>query len=157
MRVREAQLGDYEALCELFREVDDYHAELLPGFFRRPKKSPRSRESIKRILESADEALLVALDHTGDVAGFVHVQIYDTPAVQLMVPKRRAHIDNLVVSKPNRRHGYGARLLEAAIRWAKQKQAEEVLLTVWEGNRGAERFYAKMGFRPVNMVMAKEV
>jgi ribosomal protein S18 acetylase RimI-like enzyme len=156
MRVREAQLGDFEIICELLREVDELHAEILPGFFRKPKRGGRSRESIRRIVEAKDETILVALDHIGEVVGLVHVQIYDTPAVQLMVPKRRAHIDNLVVSKSMRRRGLGTRLLEAASKWARGKHAQEILLTVWEGNKGAERFYARMGFTRVNMVLGRE-
>jgi len=62
-----------------------------------------------------------------------------------------------VVAKALRRRGLGARLLEAATRWAKAKGAEEILLTVWEGNRAAERFYERMGFRRVNTVMARDV
>jgi len=157
MRVREAQPGDFEAICELFQEVDELHAELLPGFFRKPRRGTRTREALRRIVDSNDEAILVVLEPIDAVAGLVHVQIYDTPAVQLMVPKRRAHIDNLVVLEALRRRGLGGRLLEAASRWAKSKGAEEVLLTVWEGNRAAERFYERMGFRRVNTVMARDV
>ena len=157
MRVREAQPGDYEAICDLFRQVDELHAELLPSFFRRPKKGGRSREAIRRIVAANDEALLVALDPIQELTGLVHVQIYDTPAVQLMVPKRRAHIDNLVVHKAVRRQGIGTRLVEAAGKWAKGKGAEEVLLTVWEGNRAAEKFYHAMGFRRVNTVLGREL
>jgi ribosomal protein S18 acetylase RimI-like enzyme len=154
-RVREAEVGDYDELCELFLESDELHAELLPGFFRRPKRNPRTLESIRRILDSPDETILVALDHVGDVVGLVHVLIYDTPPVQLMVPKRRAHIDSLVVRRSSRRKRVGTRLLDAAGSWARDRHAEELLLTVWEGNEEAKRFYADLGFRPVNTVLVR--
>jgi diamine N-acetyltransferase len=153
-QIRAARPEDYAALCALWKEVDDLHARLLPGYFKRSARPPRRRDEVERILRAPDEALLVA-DGGGVVMGLVHVQIYDTPAVAMMVPKRRAHIDNLVVDGEHRRKGVGTRLLEAAATWARSRGAEDLLLTVWEGNEEAVLFYKKCGFAPVNAVLGK--
>ncbi len=153
--IRNARSEDYAALCALWKAVDDLHARLLPGYFKRSARPPRRRDEVERLLRAPDEALLVAEAEEGRVVGLVHVQIYDTPAVAMMVPKRRAHIDNLVVDEGQRRQGIGSRLLDAAADWARGRGAEDLLLTVWEGNDDALRFYEKLGFAQVNTVLGR--
>jgi ribosomal protein S18 acetylase RimI-like enzyme len=154
VRIRQAQLADYEALGRLFLEVDELHARLLPAYFRRPRGTARSRELIGRILSAPDETILVAHED-GELLGLVHVQLYDTPPIAVMVPRRRAHVDNVVVAAAARRRGVGRRLMEGAARWARDRGAEELLLTVWAGNEEAERFYDALGFHAVNRVLGK--
>ena len=66
---------------------------------------------------------------------------------------RDGRIDTLVVAKGARRAGCGRKLLEAATRWARERKAEEILLTVWEGNKDAEHFYRKLGLSSLSRVM----
>ncbi len=155
VRARAASPEDYDALCGLWRVMDDLHARLLPRYFRRPPGRSRSRAEVERILASPDEALHVATDDDESVVGLCHTQIYDTPPVPAMTPCRRAHIDSLVVLPPWQRRGVGRLLVGQAEAWARAHRAAEVVLTVWAGNAGAERFYDALGFRPVNAVLGK--
>lgn len=155
MPIRRARLDDHAAIASLLDEVDTLHAELLPSYFRRPRGAPRPPEELARILTAFDEAIFVSEEPQGAVVGFVHVQLYDTPPVAVMVPRRRAHVDNVVVTRAARRRGHGRRLMEAAAAWAREHGAEEILLTVWAGNEAAERFYAALGFGRVNCVLAR--
>jgi ribosomal protein S18 acetylase RimI-like enzyme len=72
------------------------------------------------------------------------------------VAARRAHVEELVVAKGQRRRGCGRALAEAAGVWAREHGAQEVLLTVWEGNDAATRFYEALGWRQVSRVLAKK-
>jgi ribosomal protein S18 acetylase RimI-like enzyme len=157
VHIRPAREADYIALCSLFKAVDELHARLLPSYFKRSPRPPRTREEIDKILRAPDETILSAVDGEGYVIGLVHVQIYDTPAVAMMVPKRRAHIDNLVVDEGVRRRGLGRRLLQTAAEWSRARGAEELLLTVWEGNEAAYGFYEKMGFSRINTVLGRSL
>jgi ribosomal protein S18 acetylase RimI-like enzyme len=152
--VRGLALEDYDALCRLVREIDELHARLLPGYFRRSTKPPRTRAEVERVLGAHTEKVLVA-EVEGLVVGLVHVQLFDTPPVPVQVPCRRAHVDNLVVTASERRRGIGKKLLGAAADWARKNGAEEVLLTVWAGNQDAERFYASLGFRSISTVLSR--
>ena len=155
MTIRKAELGDYDGICQLIRAADDLHAEILPGFFRKARQgNPRTRDEVRRILESPTETILVR-EEGGVIAGLVHVQIYDTPPVAVMVARRRAHIDLLVVAEAARRRGLGRTLLDGARAWARGMGAEELLLTVWAGNDLAQRFYEKQGFRRINTVLGQ--
>ncbi|MGF1632496.1 MAG: GNAT family N-acetyltransferase [Phycisphaerae bacterium] len=45
-----------------------------------------------------------------------------------------------------RRNGLGRRIVEAIVGWARQAEAEQLLLHVTLGNEGAERLYTRCGF-----------
>ena len=46
-------------------------------------------------------------------------------------------------------HGIGARLMEWALAEARMHGADEIQLSVWSGNHGAQAFYARYGFAQV--------
>ncbi len=158
-RLRPARPDDYPALCALWKLTEDLHAGLLPGYFRRSPRPPRSREEVDKILRAPDELILVAeeLEPRPRTIGLVHIQIYDTPPVPSMVPRRRAHVENLIVDAERRRRGVGRRLIAAASDWARRHGADELLLTVWEGNDAAVRFYESLGFGRVNTVLGRSI
>ena len=45
--------------------------------------------------------------------------------------------------------GIGAALMEWALDEAKKRQFDDVILSVWSGNRDAQRFYARHGFEKI--------
>lgn len=153
--MRPARAEDREALFALWDEAEALHAEVQPRFFRvgdARRRAAERRARLERAIAARDEALLVAEDRDGP-GGLLHVQIYDTPASAMMVPARRAHVADLIVARRCRRRGCGRALMEACAAWARRRGAVELLLTVWAGNRGAERFYARLGYRRVSQVL----
>jgi ribosomal protein S18 acetylase RimI-like enzyme len=156
--IRKAESGDYDGVIALLREADELHARILPSFFRTaPGRRPaRTREELARLCAARDEDVRVFL-LDGAPVGLVHTQIYDTPAVASMVPKRRAHIDTLIVTATQRRRGIGRAMLAAAQEWARGQGAREILLTVWAGNEEAERFYEALGFMRVSSVLGRDL
>jgi len=79
----------------------------------------------------------------------------DTPWDPSMTPRRRAHVEIIVVDEAHRRAGIGARLMTEASRWARGRGAVEVVLTVWTDNREAERFYETLGYEPIARVLRR--
>jgi ribosomal protein S18 acetylase RimI-like enzyme len=150
-RVRPARATDWNAIVALQRELEGMHARLQPRFFR----AGDEREP-PPLPETTGEAMLVACDPAGRVRGLVRVQLYDTPRTPAMVAARRAHVEELVVAKAWRRRGCGRALADAAAVWAREHGAQEILLTVWEGNDAATRFYEQLGWRQVSRVLAKK-
>jgi ribosomal protein S18 acetylase RimI-like enzyme len=151
LRVRRAQRDDWPAARDLLREVDDLHAALAPEYFR---SAPRGESEWVRLLDEDHCAVFVA--EPPDAAGALGVlvaRIYDTPDNPGMVPRRRLHIETVVVSGNHRRRGAGRRLMDEAAAWGRTHAAVEVVLTTWVGNDDAEAFYQRLGYRVLSRVL----
>ena len=150
-RVRRARRDDWPAARNLLREVDDLHAALAPEYFR---SAPRGEDEWARLLGEDHCAVFVAEPADADGAvGVVVARVYDTPDNPGMVPRRRLHIETLVVCAKNRRRGFGRRLMTEATAWGRSHSAVEVVLTTWVGNDDAEAFYERLGYRVLSRVL----
>jgi ribosomal protein S18 acetylase RimI-like enzyme len=148
--VRRALAADWPAVRALLREVDELHVHIAPGYFR---AAARPEADWQRAMDDADTQLLVAeLDR---VIGLVSARIYDTPPDPTMVPRRRCHVDTLVVTAAHRRQGVGRALLDTVAVWARARGAVELLLTTWAGNPEADAFYERLGYRTLSAVRSK--
>jgi ribosomal protein S18 acetylase RimI-like enzyme len=147
--IRAARATDAASLAGLWAELDRLHAALQPGFFRAGARGDRF---LREALADPRRAILIA-ESAGEAVGTVEVRLYETPSHPLMVQRRRAFVDDLVVAPAVRRHGIGRALMEAAQSWAHAHGAHELVLTVWAGNAEAERFYARLGYRLLNTVL----
>jgi ribosomal protein S18 acetylase RimI-like enzyme len=152
--VRSARLEELDALASLWREVDALHARLAPGFF--VPAAPLSQAMLMNLLGRHDAALLVA-EFGGTPAGCIHLELYDTPPESGLRPRRRVHVERLVVTPEYRRRGVGRRLMTAAAAWGQARGATQLVLTVWEGNEPAERFYRELGFAPMSRVYGRDL
>jgi len=150
--IRRANTEDRLAIEALWREVDQVHARIQPSFFRLTSGPPRTNTFITDALHNRDEIVLVAVAD-GTAVGLVHAQLYDTPATPTLKPCRRAHIEDLVVTRSWRRRGLGRRLMAAAASWARANRARQIVLTVWEGNQTARRFYDALGYCDVSRTL----
>lgn len=145
--MRECRRGDEAAIRALRGELDRVHAGLMPDYFRVPGESGVP-------VRDSDSEILVA-DGDEGVCGFVVVRAADTPRDPTMTPRRRAHVEMVVVGERARRRGVGTALMEGAERWAAERGCVEVVLTVWSDNRAAEALYRELGYEPIALVLRK--
>ncbi|MGE7631847.1 GNAT family N-acetyltransferase [Bacillus paramycoides] len=61
-------------------------------------------------------------------------------------------IEVLFVDEKYRRNGFGLKLMNSAVEWFKEKQVDDIELTVVYGNE-AVSFYQKQGFYPRSIIM----
>jgi ribosomal protein S18 acetylase RimI-like enzyme len=153
--VRRARHQDWPAVQALLREVDELHARLAPTYFR---ASERAEAEWQRLLADPAAAAWVALAPAGSAGarppvGFLSLHVYDTPADPAMVPRRRGHVETLVVAARQRRRGIGRALLQTAAAWARGQGAVEMVLSTWAGNGEADAFYERLGYRVLTRVL----
>ncbi len=146
VRVRRATADDYAPLCELFAEVDAFHAAHLPHLFRTPPGPARDRAYFDELLADENTCLFVA-ERSGTLAGFVQAIVRDAPDIPILVPRRYASVDNLGVRAESRRRGIGRLLMAAAAAWALAHGATGIELSVHEFNEAARAFYYGLGYR----------
>jgi ribosomal protein S18 acetylase RimI-like enzyme len=156
--IRPARLDDWPDVRALWSEIDDLHAVLAPDYFRAPI---RHEEDWRRLLAIPAGAVFVAerarSERGAEVLGVLVLRLYDTPADPAMVPRRRAHVETLVVGRQHRRRGIGRDLMTEATGWARRHGAVELVLTVWDGNREAEAFYERLGYHPISRVLHAKI
>ena len=153
--IRKASAADYEALRSLFEEGDALHREHLPHIFQRPQGPARGRDYVLGLIADPDVGLFVA-QAEGQLVGLICVLVREAPAVPILVPRRYAVVDNLVVSEGFRREGIGRALMERAQAWAVAQGVEAIELNVWEFNRGAMAFYWQLGYQTASRKMSKK-
>ena len=142
--IRPATLGDYRALCALFEELDEFHRQARPEFFRPFDGPARSWEQVGGWLAGPDSTVLVAED--AEVVGLCLLLPRPQAPFAGAVPRKVVVIDNLVVRAGCRNRGIGEELVAASMGWARGQGASHVELGVHAVNRHALRFYERLGF-----------
>ena len=152
-RVRPASMGDYDALCPLFDELDAFHRQARPEMFQPFAPPARARGQVGRWLADANSTLLVAENSAG-LVGLALLLTRPASPFAGAVPRKVIEIDNLVVRADQRGQRIGRRLLSEAVAWARQRGATHIEVTVHDFNQDAERFYRAFGFaRSMNRLM----
>ena len=154
--IRQATADDFEALCELFEDVEALHREALPHVFRKPEGRGWIQEAVAAAT-AGDDAVIFIAESGGRVAGLVHAAIRCAPDVPIMVPRRYVMIHDVVVGKDFRRAGIGRALIERVHEWALARDVAEVELNVWEFNKPALALYKEMGYETVRRRMSKRL
>jgi ribosomal protein S18 acetylase RimI-like enzyme len=146
--IRVARRDDYAGLCAVIRELDAFHADALPRFFRPFDEPARSLQWFMDALENPESLLLVA-EHEGMIVGFLSALVRQNPDLPMFVPRRWLAVDNVAVLNAYRRRGIGRALMQQAHTWAKDHHLAAIELTVWEFNEEALAFYEKLGYTTI--------
>jgi GNAT superfamily N-acetyltransferase len=146
-RVRVATPHDYEALCGLFRELDEFHVRARPDFFKPIEGPARTREQVDRWLADPGSTILVAEVGT-DIVGLAVLLTRPPSPFAGAVPRKVIELDNLVVRGGLRSRGIGRSLLEAMMDWSREQGATHIEVAVHAVNGAARRFYRRFGFSP---------
>jgi diamine N-acetyltransferase len=152
IHVRSATPEDYDGLCAVFDQVDALHREQLPEIFRKPPGPVRERTYLIGLMADEDIGLFVA-EVGNQIAGAIQFFVRDTPPFPLLVPRRMAVVEDLVVRREFRRRGIGQALMQTAYRWAAERGATSVELNVYEFNREAIDFYRALGYENLSRTM----
>lgn len=146
--IRRAGIHDIPAIQRLYRQLDAYHAVLLPAVFQPLEDDARGDSVIRKWIERDDADYLLA-ESEGQVIGFVNIQRASPPDYPMYRPQEYAVIDDAVVIEAHRGKGSGSALFRAAMEWAGDRGLRHVHTTVWHENTVARDFYLDRGFRPI--------
>jgi ribosomal protein S18 acetylase RimI-like enzyme len=105
-------------------------------------------------LADPDVAVLVA-DRDGDVIGYAYAAVEGYDYMALRGPAGVLH--DVIVDPEHRGRGVGRLLLDATLAYLKSRGAPRVILWTAEQNEGAQRLFARMGFRRTMIEMTREL
>lgn len=156
LTIRSARLGEIDAVMALLKELDEAHVDLEPKLLQHFKGAPRPREWLELRFADSSEACLVA-DLDGTVAGFIWCKSQLPPSLPAFIQEPVLIIGDLIVREAMRGRGIGRALLDAALDWGRARGLKRAQLTVFERNEVARSFYAELEFRPLSVVLMREL
>ncbi len=105
-------------------------------------------------LRDTDAVVLVA-ELDGGVVGYVYAGL--EPRSWKELRDAAGFIHDVAVDERVRRSGVASVLLEAAMVWLREHGAPRVMLWTAEQNEGAQRLFARLGFRRTMVEMTREL
>ncbi len=149
--IRRAKTCDIPRICELLRQVCRVHHEGRPDLFKDGTKY--TREELELLLEDKGRPVLVFLDESGLVVGYVFCVVQESRGSTLLCDMRTLYIDDLCVDEACRGRKIGTALYNAALDLARELGCYNLTLNVWSLNEGAMRFYRELGLLPQKVGM----
>lgn len=128
LRIRRARPADVPRIAELSGEL---------GY---PTTPTEMKKRFARIKPPSSHAVFVA-EFEKNVVGWIHVSI--TPLLEVA---RRAEVNGLIVSEAHRSLGAGAKLLDAAEAWAREKKCTGMSVRSNVIRDRAHAFYERQGY-----------
>ena len=140
MNIRLGLEKDIEEIAELAFEFEDYIDELELT----PENERVSKEIIKNVLLegfSDPKHVILVVEEEKKLIGFSDFWIYP----EFIHGGKSAYLNNLFITKENRRVGIGSNLLSATIKKSKEMGAVALHISVLPENVIAQNFYKKNG------------
>ncbi|PCK07131.1 MAG: hypothetical protein COA42_15970 [Alteromonadaceae bacterium] len=124
MKIRTAKASDYETVCNLCKELDDYHAQIFPERVKGYDCASRSTEMYRSYIEGDDRDLFIA-SIDDEPVGFLNLRIEDIPGRVMSAARKFVLVDNIYVSEAYRSTGLGRLLMEHTLSWSKGRHRED--------------------------------
>jgi GNAT superfamily N-acetyltransferase len=129
VEIRRARLKDAAAIAELSGQL---------GY---PASKEEIAERLAALLPHKQNSILVAETSSGRVVAWLHASV--TPLLEVTL---RAEVNGLIVAEGHRSAGAGAKLLQAAERWAKAKGCKGMSVRSNVIRERAHEFYLRNGY-----------
>ena len=154
--IRRATQADLPALGKLGASLLLAHYAFDPQRFMAPPADPEAAYAwfLGTQLEEEDVRVFVA-DRGGAVIGYVYAGL--EPQSWKELREKAGFIHDVVVATEERRLGIAIALIETACEWLRSIGAPRVVLWTADKNEGAQRLFARLGFRRTMIEMTREL
>ena len=133
---RGAELGDIPTLCNLLGLLFGQEADFAPDH-------DKQERGLRMILDREETGRIFCAEHPENgIVGMVSILF----SVSTAEGGRVAWLEDMIVRPEWRGSGIGGRLLDAAIRGAREAGCQRITLLTDLTNEDAMRFYARFGF-----------
>ena len=152
LTLRSARADDYDAVFDLFSELQQLHVEALSSFFKPPSKNHHFRGFFDNVLATQRLHLTLALQARKPV-GYVHFGVVKQPEDLHEQANSYVYIQQIIVSRSVRRSGIGSALLEHVKSFSRERGLTDVGIDFWVFNESARRCFEKAGFSTRQHIM----
>ncbi|MGT2710991.1 GNAT family N-acetyltransferase [Streptococcus oriscaviae] len=154
MAIRPATKTDIPTLQALLQDILEVHHRLRPDIFKATGQK-YSAEELAFLLEDKTKPVFV-YEKDGEVLGHLFCKILESKS-QVIKPSKTLFIDDLCVAESARGLGIGEAFYQYALELARELGCQTVSLDVWEANKGAVRFYERLGMKVQRLRMEQRV
>ncbi len=149
MLIRQANKNDIEKnLLKLYIDVFYIHYNQRKDIFSN-KDTEDLKNNLIDMLENPNEVLFV-IDKNENIIGYAALQIQEKTTKSIW-------IEEIIIDKNYRNNGYGKRLIEEILKFAKENKCQRIELNCWSFNDVALKFYNKLEFNQQRVIFEKEV
>ena len=153
--IRPAVSGDVPTLGRLGALMVRMHHELDPQRFLAPTaETEHGYGSYLGTQLGIPKVVVLVAEQAGAVIGFTYAGLEGIDYMALRGPAGALY--DIVVDPAHRGHGVGKMLLDATLAELEARGAPRVVLSTAEGNEGAQRLFARAGFRRTMIEMTRE-
>lgn len=152
--VRRATGEDAGTLFQLNKAVQELHVRLYPSDFKQAVAEPDAREFFLGRLKNPDCVLGIAEIDLSPV-GYVWFDLQSRPETPLTPARRRLYVHHISVLPAVHRRGIGSALMKYVEQQAVLESVEEIALSTWSANLGAQRFFLSHGFTGFTVAFRK--
>jgi ribosomal protein S18 acetylase RimI-like enzyme len=156
MEVREAALGDLDAIVDLHQPVQSFHAVLYPGDFRAVAPAAELRAFFEDKLLGQGSRLAIAR-LAGRTAGYAWFEMQDLPETPFSPRRRRVYVHQLAVAPDCRRKRVATALMAFIDQAGFDADARDIVLDCWVDDGDGEAFLQKNGFAAFKTTMCRRL
>ncbi len=152
MTIRRATNNDITVLEDFLQQILSVHHQARPDLFQK-KGSKFTREELELLLKNDQRPVFVYESEDGKILGHLFLIIQE--AMEPQVSHKTLFIDDLCVDETARGQKIGEQMYQFALRYAREIGCYNLLLNVWNDNKGALRFYERQGLHVQKTRMEK--
>lgn len=142
---REATVKDAPTICELGQLLNSVHHAARPDIYAASTPEP-TRDLPHWMVFFENTAQIVFIAHVGlQAAGFITASISSSSG-PLMEQLSFVRIGSVCVAEKYWGKSIGRGLVQNVQKWAAERDAKDIRLSVWAFNAPAIRLYAELGF-----------
>jgi ribosomal protein S18 acetylase RimI-like enzyme len=129
LNIRKANMEDFAKINILFWQSDIYHYNNEPYIYEKTAEGCRTREYIESLINDK-KSIFIVLEKGKEIIGFLYA--YEETKGHLPFHRKRKYIvlDNIVIVENYRNNGYGEKLLNYIIEYAKNGNYNDIVLNV---------------------------
>ncbi len=143
--IRQADVGDVDALVALNRFVQDLHVAHQPDYFKQAD-ARLVADWFHCMLQNIAARVWIA-ESGGCPVGYALTITYDRPENAFCPARRFCEVDQIAVSTAFRRRGVARVLVKRVLEDARSRAIFDVELSSWSFNADAHHTFRALGFR----------
>ncbi len=150
--IRQANINDISGIISLLYQVHDVHAKGRPDIFQKGGIK-YDENQLAEVLKNENTPVYIYENESGEILGHLFCEIQITEENHATKGRKNLYIDDICIDQSARGQHIGTALYEYAACLAKNMGCNSIILSVWELNSGARKFYEKCGMKPLKTYM----